>query len=144
MNKTSSALLAALTLVIGLTGGYFWGAQKPPAPEKTPQVAESMRTMPDGTVMSNTGMTMDTMSMEDMMDGMNAELRGKSGDALDQAFLDEMIVHHEGAVEMAEILLAGTKRPELKKMGDDIIRAQTQEIAQMKSWRTEWFQDGKK
>jgi uncharacterized protein (DUF305 family) len=64
---------------------------------------------------------------------------GKTGDTLDKAFLDEMIVHHEGAIEMATILLAGTKRPELIKLGNDIIVAQTREVQMMKEWRSQWF-----
>ncbi|OHA85631.1 MAG: hypothetical protein A2408_01020 [Candidatus Yonathbacteria bacterium RIFOXYC1_FULL_52_10] len=74
-------------------------------------------------------------AMDDMMSG----LEGKSGAALEEAFLDEMIVHHEGAVEMARELLAGTKRPELVKMANDIISAQTNEIEMMKQWQVEWF-----
>ena len=50
-----------------------------------------------------------------------------------------MIVHHEGAVDMAEMLLQKTKRPELVKLGNDIINAQTSEIEMMKEWRQVWF-----
>lgn len=74
-------------------------------------------------------------AMGDMMMGLD----GKTGNALDKAFLDEMIVHHQGAVEMAETLLKGTKRPELIKLGNDIITAQTGEIKMMQDWRTQWF-----
>ncbi len=75
-----------------------------------------------------------------VMDGMTAGgLHGKTGDALERAFLDEMIIHHEGAIDMAETLLSGTKRPELIKLGNDIITAQTGEIEMMKQWRSEWF-----
>jgi uncharacterized protein (DUF305 family) len=78
-------------------------------------------------------------SMHTTMDSMTAILLGKTGDTLDKAFLDEMIVHHEGAIEMATILLAGTKRPELIKLGNDIIVAQTREVQMMKEWRSQWF-----
>jgi uncharacterized protein (DUF305 family) len=66
-------------------------------------------------------------------------LSGKTGDAFEKAFIDEMIVHHEGAVDMAEMLLQKTKRPELVKLGNDIINAQTSEIEMMKEWRQTWF-----
>lgn len=78
-------------------------------------------------------------SMHDAMSGMTGRLAGKTGDALDETFLDDMIVHHEGAVRMAEQLLAETKRPELIKLGNDVITAQTSEIEMMKGWRKEWF-----
>lgn len=77
--------------------------------------------------------------MHGAMDGMMGGLAGKTGDALDEAFLDDMIVHHEGAVRMAEQLLAETKRPELIKLGNDVVATQTKEIEMMKGWRKEWF-----
>lgn len=77
--------------------------------------------------------------MYDAMGSMMGGLEGKTGDALDKAFIDGMIVHHEGAVHMAQALVAGTKRPELLKLGNDIITAQTKEIETMRTWRTEWF-----
>ena len=77
--------------------------------------------------------------MHGAMDGMTGGLAGKTGDALDEAFLDGMILHHEGAVRMAEQLLTETKRPELIKLGNDVVTAQTKEIEMMKDWRTEWF-----
>jgi uncharacterized protein (DUF305 family) len=90
--------------------------------------------------MSNKKMMHDThMDMRGMMYDMNMSLHGKTGDQLDQAFLTEMIIHHEGAVEMAEFLLEGTKRPELIKLANDIISTQTIEIKQMREWNNEWF-----
>lgn len=77
--------------------------------------------------------------MQVMMSDMSASLKGKSGDELDRAFLQEMIVHHEGAIQMAQELLRGTKRSELKKMGEDIISVQSKEISMMQSWLEEWF-----
>lgn len=82
---------------------------------------------------------MDDMSMDSMMMDMNMSLEGLKGDELDEAFLQEMIVHHEGAVEMAKTLKAGTKRPELLKFADDIINVQTKEVSQMESWLDTWF-----
>ncbi len=82
---------------------------------------------------------MHDMSMSGAMDSMTMGLSGKSGDDLDKAFLDEMIVHHQGGVDMAQTLLSGTKRPELIKLGTDIVRAQTGEIGMMKELRARWF-----
>lgn len=83
--------------------------------------------------------TSDSVDMHGAMNGMMMGLSGKTGDALDLAFLNEMIIHHEGAVEMARVLLKGTKRSELIKLGNDIITAQTGEIKMMKEWRKVWF-----
>jgi len=78
------------------------------------------------------------MSMSEMMSSMNAELEGKTGDAFDQAFLAEMIVHHQGAVEMAELALTNAKHQEIKDLANAIISAQNTEIAQMMEWQKSW------
>ena len=80
-----------------------------------------------------------TMDMSSMMAEMNANLAGKTGDAFDQAFIEEMIVHHEGAVDMAELALTNAKHPEIKTLANAIISAQNSEIAQMKAWLSSWY-----
>jgi uncharacterized protein (DUF305 family) len=87
--------------------------------------------MPDGTTMN--GMDMDTM-----MQNMNAGLQGKTGDAFDREFVAEMIVHHQGAIDMATLALTNAKHQELKDLAKAIIKAQTTEITQMKQWQKIW------
>ena len=115
-----------LVLGIGLLVGYMLATGS--------KTGDTEHMMPDGHMMHG-----DTMTMEDMMHDMNAELIGKTGDAFDQAFLEEMIVHHQGAVEMAELVLATSTRPELVTLANNIITAQTSEIALMKGWLSTWF-----
>jgi uncharacterized protein (DUF305 family) len=79
--------------------------------------------------------------MGDTMTNMQASLAGKTGDAFDRAFLSEMIVHHQGAVDMAVSAKAYAKHDELKQMADVIITAQNAEIAQMKTWQKQWGYD---
>jgi uncharacterized protein (DUF305 family) len=90
--------------------------------------------MGDGSMMSG-----ESMDMDDMMESMTSGLRGKSGDAFDKAFISEMIIHHEGAVEMAKLVLSTSKRAELRSLANDIISAQTREIEMMRSWLSSWF-----
>ena len=90
--------------------------------------------MSDGKMMDDA-----SMGMHDMMGDMMAELTGKTGDEFDKAFLAEMIVHHEGAVDMAEAALTSAKHTEIKKMAEAIISAQTTEIEQMKGWQKSWY-----
>ncbi len=56
-----------------------------------------------------------------------------SGNA-DIDFIKGMIPHHEGAVDMAKIVLAFGKDPEVKKLAEAIIKAQEDEIGWMKGW----------
>ena len=63
-----------------------------------------------------------------------------TGAAFDQAFIDAMVPHHEGAIEMATAAKeAGLSQPELIKVADDILATQQLEINTMKDWRGEWF-----
>ncbi len=77
----------------------------------------------------------DSMPMN--MADMAAMLVGKTGDALDSAFIAGMIPHHQGAVDMAK-MMAGSKHPELVKFANDIIAGQSWEIEQMQKWMQEW------
>jgi uncharacterized protein (DUF305 family) len=59
----------------------------------------------------------------------------------DLRFIDAMIPHHQGAVDMAKEVLDKSQRPEMKKLAVDIISAQNREINQMKQWRKTWYAD---
>lgn len=56
-----------------------------------------------------------------------------TGDS-DVDFARGMIAHHKGAVEMARVVLKYGKDPEMKKLAEDIVKAQETEIAFMQDW----------
>lgn len=62
-----------------------------------------------------------------------------SGDAFDQAFLAQMIMHHAMAVMMAEPVVQGAVHPEVANLATDIITAQTNEIVEMRGWLKDWY-----
>lgn len=70
---------------------------------------------------------------------MTAMYLGPADDEFELRFLDAMILHHEGAVEMAEDALEKSEREEIRQLSQEIIDAQEDEIAQMEDWRSEWY-----
>ncbi len=84
------------------------------------------------------GMTMQNpMSMQEMMHGMSASLDSLSGSDLEQEFIEQMIIHHEGAIDMSTKLVGGSgvTNDQLRAMAAGIIRAQSAEIEQLKAWQ---------
>lgn len=65
-------------------------------------------------------------------------LKSLKNDEFDKAFLEEMIKHHQGAIDMAKLITINAKHDELKQLGQDIISAQSKEIDIMQTWQTDW------
>jgi len=54
-------------------------------------------------------------------------------------FMTQMIDHHAMAVEMGEMCLDKAVHDELRSMCEEIIASQSQEIEQMQSWLSDWY-----
>lgn len=132
MNTNSTKIIIAtaiISIAIGAAGAIAFSNTQ----DAEMSGMQGGHMMPDGTRMGG------SMGMQMEMDGMMQNLKGKTGDAFDKAFLSEMIMHHEGAVDMAEAALRDAKHQEIKDLAQRIITAQEEEIQQMKTWEKEWY-----
>jgi len=87
---------------------------------------------------SSTDMMGSTDGSMDMMESTHGSTDQAS--ALDErTFLEQMVPHHESAIEMAQIALEKSERPEIRRLAQEIVAAQESEIDQMAAWHLEWF-----
>jgi len=71
------------------------------------------------------------MSMDGMLSDAELErLTNASGAEFDELFILGMIAHHEGAIEMAQMVV-DSKNLEARELGETIIKMQTLEIAEL-------------
>lgn len=117
MEKThSSIIIGILILIVGLILGYFLSAG-------TMNRRYPYRMMGYG---------------GGMMYGQGYGMMG-SGEEYEEAFLRGMIMHHLGAISMAEELLEETERPELVDLANGIIETQAKEVEMMEGWLKDWY-----
>jgi uncharacterized protein (DUF305 family) len=79
-----------------------------------------------------------TISSEMSMSQMTNDLKNKTGDDFDKAFIASMIEHHQGAIDMAKLAENNAKHDEIKNMSNDIMAYQSKETDMMKNWQTQW------
>lgn len=61
-----------------------------------------------------------------------------AGATFDKQWAEEMIKHHQDAIDMAKQALTSAARPETKQMAQAIINAQTQEQNQLRGYIAAW------
>lgn len=114
--------LALLLPVFALLANIAWAEDHDP------------HTAHDHTTTTSTGESEATKALEaanaKMHAGMSAALTGDP----DTDFARSMIPHHQGAIDMAEVVLKYGKDPETRKLAEEIVKAQTAEIAFLKEW----------
>ena len=125
-NKSIIVVVTVALMAVAGIGGYSLGNQNDTNKQAvTSATAEQQPKAADDH---------NSMSMMDM----NKQLEGLSGDAYDKAFIEMMITHHEGAVDMAVLSANRAKHDEIKQLSQAIITAQEKEIAEMKQWQQDW------
>lgn len=83
--------------------------------------------------------TVTQTNMKEQMEQLSSDLEDKTTNELDRVFVENMIVHHEGAIEMAKKVVDKTKRPEVKALAEEIITTQSAEVETMNGWLKKWY-----
>ncbi|WP_409695711.1 DUF305 domain-containing protein [Yoonia sp.] len=76
-------------------------------------------------------------NMRRMMISMRAMHDGMMIEDADVAFACGMIAHHQGAIDMASVLIAHGQDPQMLALAQEIIAAQAAEMEQMRDWLAE-------
>lgn len=135
MARLALVLVAALVLAAcgqsgsGDSGEQGSGGEKPvegTAEQTAPRGGEPTGVEETGGMGGMNGMGHGGMNMgsEEMARGMLSE----DGEYSDRRFIDMMVPHHAGAVEMAEVALENAEHRELRELAESIIAEQEAEI----------------
>lgn len=119
---TASIALALLAATVG-AGAYIYSLNNDDSKPTNSQVSNQSPARPDNA---------------DELAAIEAQYAAMEGETFDRNFIANMIAHHDGAVDMAEMALDSAKHSELKTMANEIISAQNQEKAQMLQWQKDW------
>jgi uncharacterized protein (DUF305 family) len=71
--------------------------------------------------------------------GMASGMLMKDGEYSDERFIDAMVPHHEGAVEMARVAVKNAEHPEIERLAEHIISNQEAEINELESIKREEY-----
>ena len=125
----AAALAAALTLTLAACGGTTDTSTSSAAATTTASAVTLSTTSTPGAMMSGGGSAM-MSAAPSAADGQH--------NAADVAFAQQMIVHHPGAIEMADLAPSRAASQQVKDLAVRIKAAQDPEIQQMQGWLSTW------
>ncbi len=133
-------LLPALALMLVACGGAGGGDAHDGADHtgKDKPVDGRAQGMEHGKKSKSGGMS-GMKGMDHGSGGMASGMLMKNGKYSDERFIDAMVPHHEGAVDMARVALKNAEHPEIEQLAGNIIATQRAEIRELESIKQEQF-----
>lgn len=122
MRKKNNIIVLVIVAIVAIAGIAIYAISR--SDDNTMMGSDSSQKVMSGTVDKNSS---DYKMYSDL-----------KGEEYDRTFIANMIAHHQGAVDMANLALTSAKHQEIKDMANNIISAQTKEIGDMQGWQTTW------
>ena len=119
------ALMLAVALILASCGGAGGSAQNTGGGKGNGQQGDQRPPETAG---------MDHGQMAHGSGGIASGMLMQNGKYSDERFIDAMIPHHQGAIEMAQVAREKRSIPDIKHLAENIVSAQQREIEQMKQW----------
>ncbi len=144
MAVAAGALLAGALLLGGASVTLARGMTAAPAGGMMGNGAGSgmMGGSSGGGMMGGSSGGMMSGSSGGMMGGSSGSMMGNGSQATtsyDLRFMDDMIMHHEGAIMSARMMISQSAHPALRDLARRIIAGQQAQIDQMRAWIRQWY-----
>ena len=127
----AAALAAALTVTLAACGGTS-------SPVTSTSPAASTTSAAGGSATGTPSVMMTSPMMSGQASAMMSPAASADHNAADLSFAQQMIVHHQGAVAMADLAPSRAGNQQVKDLAIKIKAAQAPEIEQMTGWLTLW------
>jgi uncharacterized protein (DUF305 family) len=128
MNNKSNTIIIVIFAIVAITGLGFYALNH----------NEGVMMNDNNSVISSDAKTSRVTVTTNKNSSDYRMMAAVSGEKYDRLFLANMIAHHQGAIDMANLALTNAKHQEVKDLATAIFSAQTKEINNMTAWQGSW------
>jgi uncharacterized protein (DUF305 family) len=142
LKRYTSFGLLALLIAVSLALTSCAGAGSSSAEQGSEEQESGEQGSEESADAGQQGMDHESMGHGDMgSEGAMAasEMLMENGEYSDERFIDAMVPHHQGAIDMAEVALENAEHPELLQLAQNVISTQQAEIEELRSIKEQEF-----